>query len=422
MINFFKTTSARNTSFLNYCYIGIVLNFAIYLYKINYELELQKYNNLLVIQLLLVLLSPFIDFIIRKKEPNSDLGVRFFLYTSTFNLITLIYFGGGIGAPGIFWLSAVPITYGFILHTKGLRLGFAVSIATLVIFNFSNYLGLPQFQLKMEIFHRELIFNSISFIVYLYFITIFYFKREEDYLIDLKTRNEESVSLLHILTHDVANPLAVIEMNLNHLSTDLSNAEKLKKGFDRIKKSSTDLTHLLADIRQLMAIQAGKMELKKNPVSIKQSVREVVESNSFRLDMKGVSVDIDIPVDLKIYGDETLFKGVIINNLLTNAIKFSSEGQVISISARELSTDEICIEIRDQGVGISEEVIPSLFLKNVKTTTFGTKGEKGTGFGLPLVKDFTEKMNGRIQITSKLASKEVSDHGTTVQLTFKNLM
>ena len=99
------------------------------------------------------------------------------------------------------------------------------------------------------------------------------------------------------------------------------------------------------------------------------------------------------------YGDTKLFQ-TIVRNLISNAIKFTHEGGIITIQ-NQTTEDAIKITIADNGVGIAPERIPDLFHVEKNYSTPGTANEAGTGMGLPLSKEFVTKMGGEIWIESQ---------------------
>jgi signal transduction histidine kinase len=115
--------------------------------------------------------------------------------------------------------------------------------------------------------------------------------------------------------------------------------------------------------------------------------------------------------------DSTIFKNVIITNIISNAIKFSEENATIDIRVTKKSGN-IRVEVQDYGIGIPPEIVPNLFSFKAKTTRIGTKGESGTGYGMPLVKEFMDKMGGRILVESSEIKTDSSDRGTIMILEF----
>lgn len=129
---------------------------------------------------------------------------------------------------------------------------------------------------------------------------------------------------------------------------------------------------------------------------------------------KSISIKYDIQGNLKLKIDATKIINSAFNNILTNSIKFSDKGSTLLI--RTFSTkDKIHIEFVDYGRGISKEIQKTLFNKNNKNTRTGTMGEKGTVFGMGLIKESVESFDGKIEVFSPLSDQQT---GTRVLLTF----
>ena len=136
------------------------------------------------------------------------------------------------------------------------------------------------------------------------------------------------------------------------------------------------------------------------------------------MDDKEITLETDIPHDAYIMVEAESFKTQVIGNLIANAIKFSNSGNIISIRAK-VQDDVVEIQVSDQGVGMSPDLLTIIFNPEMKTSRTGTSGETGTGFGMPLVKAFVETVKGSIEIRSKAIKDHPKDHGTTVVLTFR---
>jgi signal transduction histidine kinase len=106
-----------------------------------------------------------------------------------------------------------------------------------------------------------------------------------------------------------------------------------------------------------------------------------------------------IPKGTMLTADPILFL-VVLTNLISNALKFCSEGDEIAVEIPENMVNTIAV--RDSGPGISEKIVPDLFKHEIKTTTVGTMGELGTGLGLPYFHDIVSAHGGRIWVESKV--------------------
>ena len=117
---------------------------------------------------------------------------------------------------------------------------------------------------------------------------------------------------------------------------------------------------------------------------------------------KNIQIINTIPENEIIYADKNMITTVI-RNLISNAIKFTSSGQQITLSIKKQSDDKFReISITDTGIGIPEEKINDLFYIDKNTSTTGTNNEKGTGLGLIICKEFVEKHGGKIWVESEV--------------------
>ena len=130
-----------------------------------------------------------------------------------------------------------------------------------------------------------------------------------------------------------------------------------------------------------------------NEISI---IQELVNNS---LTKKNLEMIIQIPKNLKIESDPNLFE-TIFRNLISNAIKFSSDGK-LEINSEEF-TDTVRITVKDCGVGMQQETIDDIFNSEFVESSFGTKGETGTGIGLVICREFIALLGGRLIVNSTL--------------------
>ena len=126
---------------------------------------------------------------------------------------------------------------------------------------------------------------------------------------------------------------------------------------------------------------------------------------------KNIQIVVDVPDQHRLFADENMISAII-RNLLNNAIKFSTYGKLIKISSVE-KPNELQLIVKDQGIGISDEVIRDIFSKDKMVSSAGTNKEKGSGLGLKIVQEFAKKNKGVIQINSKVGD------GTEMIISFK---
>ncbi len=115
---------------------------------------------------------------------------------------------------------------------------------------------------------------------------------------------------------------------------------------------------------------------------------------------KGITVEFDLPESLEVYADVNMLDTVL-RNLVNNAIRFTSRGGNVVITAKSVSAENIEIEIRDSEIGMSKYLIDNLFRLDANTGRNGTEGESTSGLGLIICKDFIEKNGGGLWVESE---------------------
>lgn len=218
---------------------------------------------------------------------------------------------------------------------------------------------------------------------------------------ELRNLNASKDKFFSIIAHDLRSPFTSL-IGLSGIMVndcDTLNNEEIRSFATGINKSAKNVFNLLENLLQWSRIQTGGMEF--HPIKV--DLYEVVEQASSLLLGNAVKKNIELLSEIQlgsfIYADKNMISSVV-QNLTSNAVKFTNSGGTIKISAIELeSTYEISIS--DSGIGINEKDIQKLFRIDVHHTTVGTGNEKGTGLGLVLCKELIEKNNGTISVESQ---------------------
>ena len=232
--------------------------------------------------------------------------------------------------------------------------------------------------------------------------------------IDLKNAREiifrisnERKELLHILCHDLTNPIGFV-MNVMQLADHTPGIlEKMK---DTMLHAMQNSIELIQRVRTMMAVDENKIDLKTSLYPLEELLQESLAMLELLALKKKIGFELNLKEGLMVRVERTTFINSVINNILTNAIKFSDEGGIIHISAKE-TDGRVELSIQDEGIGMSESLIHDLFDITKKTSRKGTAGESGTGFGMPLVMTFVKGYGGEIRISSREKSAG-AEHGT----------
>lgn len=216
----------------------------------------------------------------------------------------------------------------------------------------------------------------------------------------LEKSNRELIKVLSIIAHDVRNPLASIQsyLELNADGNLLSEAEQKKINQDLLKMVQ-NTSHMLDDMVNWSKIQISGTRTNFQEVGIGYWLNKTVDHLREMAKAKGVMFLADYRGSDKLYCDPILMT-VIIRNLIQNAVKFTPSGRTVELKVQEQEKAMI-FKIKDEGIGIDPANQNQLFSGNASIQQ-GTENEKGSGFGLFIVKEYIDAHQGQIEIDSKV--------------------
>jgi len=213
----------------------------------------------------------------------------------------------------------------------------------------------------------------------------------------LEEVNQVKDKLFSIVSHDLKDSISSIKAFLDLLNEDSISKDEFYELIPELSENANNASSLLFNLLNWSKSQMQNLEPKPELFNIQEVFQTKIALVEQKVEDKRI-VLIDESQDDFIYADRSMVE-IVIQNLITNAVKFSRTGDVITISNIEVNGKSlICIE--DTGVGISKDNIDKLFAAHKNFTTAGTKNEKGTGLGLSIAKDLVELNNGRIWVES----------------------
>ncbi len=221
-------------------------------------------------------------------------------------------------------------------------------------------------------------------------------KNTELALLEADRRKDE---FLATLAHELRNPLAPIRNAVRILDSDSADELQRKWGREVIARQVQRMSLLLDDLLDVARITRGQLELKREYVDLKAVVNIAVETARPLLDAKQHRLEVILPDENVRLEADSLRLSQVIGNLLTNAAKYTDPEGNIRLEAR-ITNAELAISIRDDGIGLSPEAIPSLFTMFSQVNSAIDRAEGGLGIGLALVKGLVALHGGRVEVRS----------------------
>jgi signal transduction histidine kinase len=387
-----------------------------YLYRFNFQ-TVRFEANFVIIPCLILNLLPLYFY----KRKNFSLAAFSVLVPGTVDLIYLIFFVGGINAPGPFWLSILPFFYGAFFNKKGAVAGAIVTTLTYAVFILVDQFGggtpAPYSEADM---YWERIYNLINYniILGLYFISYTSaFERSNKTIAESK---ELIDNLFRVVLHDITNPISAVKLRTRLLKKKIP-----VEHIDEILKVETSINKVIGiidSLRNFKAIEDGLIEIPLSKVTALSIISEFYVEAAEKSAEKKINLKQNVSLNslAVIECNPESLKNQVLANIFSNALKFSKENDVIEVRSFE-DEEKVFIEIEDTGIGIPAEILDNLFRFDKPTSRMGIRGEQGTGYGLPITKYFVELMGGDIKVSSSEAKSEQDTHGTKFSLSFNKI-
>lgn len=212
--------------------------------------------------------------------------------------------------------------------------------------------------------------------------------------------NKEKNDLINLLAHDLRSPLNRILGISQLLKAKNAIPEEYQHLNDLNIESSQRLGELIGKILDVEAIESGSQNLKLEAVNVNMIVESVIREYEGAATKKSIQLKPQLKADQKVKADKHYLLSIV-ENLVSNAIKFSNRESQIWIMTESLE-DQVRVSIKDQGPGMTDEDKESVFVKFQKLSAKPTGGEGSVGLGLSIVKQYTELMDGTVSLESEM--------------------
>jgi len=222
--------------------------------------------------------------------------------------------------------------------------------------------------------------------------------------------NRAKSDFLSSMSHEIRTPLnAIVGLSVDIKERNIC-PDSMKEDLDDIISASNTLLEIVGNIMDINKIESDKIEIIEVPYNFKHELETLCRVNKVKLEDKPIEFRLNIAEDMpyELLGDKPHIKQII-NNLVSNAIKYTKEG-FIEVSAKCINRNNTCtiiLTVQDSGIGIKEENIKKLFTKFERLDVEKNTTTEGTGLGLAITKKLVELMGGKINVSSQYGSGSI---------------
>lgn len=226
---------------------------------------------------------------------------------------------------------------------------------------------------------------------------------------DLETIQNDRLEFLASVSHELRTPLTYIQGYTTVALREGLPEEKRREYLKIIKDESGRIVHLIENLFELAKIDQNNFTITKQEIELCPLIQDIVTKTKPAFDRKNITLQTHCPKRIYGYADPIRLEQIVLN-LLDNALKYSEENTVTSITASAGEDGKVRIRVSDQGVGIPEDELQNIFKRLYRVEKSRSRDNGGSGLGLSIVKELVEAHGGSVTIESKELK------GTTVEI------
>ena len=216
----------------------------------------------------------------------------------------------------------------------------------------------------------------------------------------LREADRRKDEFLAMLSHELRNPLAAIHNAVQILALHGHDPERTERTRELIERQLRQLVRLVDDLLDLSRVTRGKIRLRRAPVDLAQVVSTAVETSRPLIEARGHQLTVALPEPPLHVDADAARLAQVLSNLLNNAAKYTRGAGRIDLLA-ELADGEVCLRVRDTGIGIAPEMLPRVFDLFVQAESSTDRTQGGLGVGLTLARQLIEMHGGTIEARSE---------------------
>jgi len=275
--------------------------------------------------------------------------------------------------------------------------------------SFSVYENVPDKVTLTDYIKDNLLGVTVAFVSVIFIILLLVFHlliKTKKALLQAEKANKAKTNFLFNMSHDIRTPMNAL-LGYNELMKKELTDPKMLDYQEKIAQSGNLLLSIINNVLDMARIENEKIELDENYVKISDIYKGVYEVFDAEAKKKDVQLVLDYHVKHEhVICDETKNKEIFLN-LLSNAVKYTPSGGKVIVKIKELPCDKAGVvriqnEVIDNGIGMSKEFLPSLFVAFARERNTTAGKVAGTGLGMPIIKKYIDMMGGTIDVESEL--------------------
>jgi hypothetical protein len=227
---------------------------------------------------------------------------------------------------------------------------------------------------------------------------VFQLRISNDELLALQTTKDD---LFAQIIHDIKNPAAIIKSLVELLTSYDLKASEQQDIIKDIVTTSSRILKLSQEVSRVMALESNRIPLDLMEAPINEVVKDIIRLNTPNAEKKNIKMMAELGIDLPDIMMDPQKISEVIENLISNAIKFTMNGGMVKVKTFE-KENFICVEVTDTGIGLTSDDIQKAFQKGARLSAKPTGGESSSGLGLWIIKKLVDVHKGKVWIKSAL--------------------